>query len=177
MTDLLDQTPRKLTMPDNRSFFRILAISALVSALGAGLCHGASADDGQRGAHVPLLTHYQSECAACHLAYPPELLPAASWQRLITHLPNHFGTDASLDPALMKELSNWLSTHAATGRRAAEPPPDDRITRSAWFTRQHDEVPATTWKRPSIKSASNCAACHTTADQGVFNEHNVRIPR
>lgn len=95
----------------------------------------------------------------------------------MTHLPEHFGTDASLDPAAVKQLSTWLSANAATDRRAAEPPPEDRITRSAWFTRQHDEVPAATWKRASIKSASNCAACHTGADQGDFYEHNVRIPR
>ena len=43
--------------------------------------------------------------------------------------------------------------------------------------REHDEVPAATWKLPAVKSAANCAACHTQADQGDFNEHNVRIPR
>jgi cytochrome c553 len=164
-------------MPDDRSFFPILAISALAAALGAGLCQNAAAGDDKRGVHVSLLPRYQTECAACHIAYPPELLPAASWQRLMTHLPNHFGTDASLDPVLMKELSHWLSANAATSRSAGESPAEDRITRSAWFTRQHDEVSAATWKRPSIKSASNCAACHKRADEGDFNEHNVRIPR
>ena len=54
---------------------------------------------------------------------------------------------------------------------------EDRITRAAWFVRQHDEVPAETWKRASIKSAANCSACHSRADQGDFDEDNVRIPR
>jgi cytochrome c553 len=173
----LDETPRKLTMSDDRSFFPTLVLSALAAALWVGLCQSAAADDGKRGSQVSLLPSYKTECAACHVAYPPAMLPAASWQRLMTHLPNHFGTDASLDPAQLKELSIWLSANAATGRRAAESPPEDRITRSAWFTRQHDEVPVATWKRSAIKSASNCAACHTSADRGDFNEHNVRIPR
>lgn len=142
-----------------------------------GIGPWAHADDGARAAAVPLLPSYKTECSACHLAYPPGLLPAASWQRLLNGLPHHFGADASLDPAVVKELSGWLSTYAATGRRAAQAPPEDRITRSAWFTRQHDEVPAATWQRASIKSASNCAACHTGAEQGDFNEHHVRIPR
>lgn len=150
---------------------------ALAAALTIGLCQPAAAGDGERAAQVPLLKSYKTECAACHVAYPPGMLPAASWQRLMTELPRHFGTDASLDPATVKELSGWLLANAATNRRATPPPPEDRITRSAWFTRQHDEVPAATWKRASIKSASNCAACHTTADKGDFNEHNVRIPR
>ena len=32
-------------------------------------------------------------------------------------------------------------------------------------------------ERASIKSAANCAACHTQADKGVFNDHDIRIPR
>jgi mono/diheme cytochrome c family protein len=126
---------------------------------------------------VPLLPAYQQECAACHIAYPPGMLPAASWQRLMGNLQNHYGTDASLDAATVKQLSVWLNTHAGTYKRVSAPPPDDRITRSAWFIREHDEVPAATWKRPAVKSAANCAACHTQADQGDFRERNIRIPR
>lgn len=126
---------------------------------------------------VPLLPAYKAECAACHVAYPPALLPAASWERLMNNLPRHFGTDASLDPATVRQLSTWLNANAATARRVREAPPEDRITRSAWFVRQHDEVPAATWKLPAVKSAATCAACHTRADQGDFNEHDVRIPR
>lgn len=126
---------------------------------------------------VPLLPAYQQECAACHIAYPPGMLPAASWQRLMGSLQNHYGTDASLDAATVKQLSVWLNTHAGTHKRVSAPPPDDRITRSAWFIREHDEVPAATWKRPAVKSAANCAACHTQADQGDFRERNIRIPR
>jgi len=97
--------------------------------------------------------------------------------RLMGDLPHHYGTDASLDPATVKALGSWLQANAGTYKRVREEPPQDRITRSAWFIRKHDEVSAATWKRASIKSAANCAACHTRADQGDFNEDNVRIPR
>jgi hypothetical protein len=146
-------------------------------ALGVGLCRDAFADDGRRGTPPPALPSYKAECAACHVAFPPDMLPAASWQRLMSNLPKHFGTDASLEPALLKELSAWLSANAAPQARSAATPAEDRITRSSWFGRQHDEVPAATWKRPSVKRASNCAACHTRADQGDFNERDIRIPR
>jgi len=62
-------------------------------------------------------------------------------------------------------------------RVSATPPPEDRITRSAWFIRQHDDINAAVWKRASIKSASNCMACHAGADQGDFDEDRVRIPK
>jgi hypothetical protein len=124
---------------------------------------------------TPDLSRYRQECASCHVAYPPALLPAPSWQRLMDHLPQHFGTDASLDPDTVQRLSTWLQTHAAMGR--APEPPQDRITRSAWFVRRHDEVPAAAWQRPAVKRPANCAACHPGADQGDFDEHRIRIPR
>jgi hypothetical protein len=105
------------------------------------------------------------------------MLPGGSWKRLMANLPQHFGTDASLDPAAVKELGAWLGANAGTYKRVREEPPQDRITRSAWFIRKHDEVSAATWKLPSVKSAANCAACHTRADKGDFNEDNVRIPK
>lgn len=147
------------------------------AVLAAAIAAPALADDERRASTVPLLPKYRAECAACHIAYPPGMLPAASWERLMQNLPRHFGTDASLDAASVREVSQWLAAHAGTYRRVREEPPQDRITRSAWFQRKHDEVPAATWKLPAVKSPANCAACHTTADQGVFDEHRVRIPR
>jgi hypothetical protein len=136
------------------------------------------AGDHERAAAAPMLPKYRQECGSCHVPYPAGMLPAASWRRVMDNLPRHYGTDASLDSATAAELSRWLAEHAGTYRRAAqEPPPQDRITRSAWFLRKHDEVPAATWKLPAVKSAANCTACHSQADQGDFNEHRVRIPR
>jgi hypothetical protein len=145
--------------------------------LAVGCVSAAWADDDHHQRASQLLPQYKQECAACHVAYPPGLLPAASWQRLMNNLPRHFGTDASLDPAATKALSSWLVANAGTSKRAREVPPEDRITRSAWFIRKHDELSAATWRLPAVKSAANCAACHTGADQGDFNERNVRIPR
>jgi len=151
------------------------ALCAVFAAF--GLAHLAWAEDTGRMPRVPLLPKYQQECGACHVAYPPGLLPAASWQRIVSNLPRHFGVDASLDPATVKELSAWLSANAGTTKRVGAEPAQDRITRSAWFIRKHDEVAAATWKLPAVKSAANCTACHAQAEQGDFNEHNVRIPR
>lgn len=130
------------------------------------------------GRPVPaLLPRYQQECAACHLAFPPGALPAASWQHLMQNLPRHYGTDASLDAASVKEISAWLSANAGTWKRVGTAPPEDRITRSDWFVRKHREVAGATWTLPAVKSRANCAACHRGAEQGDFDEDRVRIPR
>ena len=126
---------------------------------------------------VPLLPRYQQECAACHLAYPPGLLPAASWQRLMSGLDKHYGTDASLDEASVRQINGWLQSHAGTYKRVNEEPPQDRITRSAWFERKHRKVAPEVWKRASVRSAANCVACHSGADKGDYGDDGVRIPR
>lgn len=157
-----------------RFFDRGLSLRWML-ALALALSGAARADEDGHGARVPLAPKYVQECSACHVAYSPRLLPAASWQRLMSGLSRHYGTDASLDPATVKQLSAWLTANADTRRREA--PAEDRITRSAWFVHEHDEIAATTWKRASIRSPSNCIACHVQAEKGDFNEHNIRIPR
>lgn len=160
------------------SFPLPFSIRQILFGLGAVLCLGGTAmADDHRAAKVPLLPTYQQECSGCHVAFPPGMLPAASWNRLMNNLPRHYGTDASLDAATVKQLDTWLTANAGTYKRVREVPPDDRITRSSWFVRKHDEVSASTWKLPAVKNAANCSACHTQADQGTFNEHDVRIPR
>lgn len=154
--------------------------SRVLVLVGAVLTSQAQAEDhGSRGPAVPPLPKYQQECAACHIAYPAGMLPAASWQHLMGTLDKHYGSDASLDPASVREISGWLKANAGTYKRVNEAPPQDRITKSAWFLRKHreGEVPAKVWSRASVGSASNCAACHTKAAQGNFNEDDVRIPK
>ena len=158
--------------------FRAKTSGAMLAfAVLLGATFAAQADGDRGGPPLPLLPKYQQECASCHVAYQPGMLPTESWRRLMTGLPHHFGADASLDAASVMELSIWLAANAETYKRVREAPPEDRITRSAWFTRKHDEVSTATWKRLAVKSPANCTACHAQADQGDFNEHNIRIPR
>lgn len=126
---------------------------------------------------VPMLPLYKQECGACHMAYPPGMLPAASWGRIMRGLEHHYGIDAALEPAQVQQVSAWLQELAGTHKRVREQPAQDRITQSAWFVRKHREVSAAVWKRASIKSAAQCSACHSQAEQGDFDEDAVRIPR
>jgi len=147
-------------------------------AAAAGCFALAPLQAGERHARAtPLLPAYRTECGSCHTPYPPGLLPAASWQRVMGDLARHYGADASLDAPAAGQLSAWLAANAADPRRAGEAPPDDRITRSRWFAREHDEVRAAAWTSAAVKSRANCGACHPQANQGDFDEDRVRIPR
>ncbi len=143
--------------------------------MGAVLASAALAD-GDKSERVPLLPAYVQECGSCHVAFPPGLLPASSWQHLMAGLKSHYGSDASLDAAGRQTLTNWLSAHAGSGKRAAEPPPEDRITQGAWFVREHREV-RVSFGSARVKSAADCAACHTKAVDGSYREREIQLPR
>lgn len=126
---------------------------------------------------------YSKECGACHVAYPPQLLPTRSWAALLGNLGNHFGDNAELPDATRAELLPWLTTNAADTRGSrimARIPATEtplRITELSWFVGQHHEVPdAIVTGTAEIKRWSNCGACHTGAAQGRYGEHEIRIP-
>ncbi|MDX8383104.1 MAG: diacylglycerol kinase, partial [Ghiorsea sp.] len=51
-----------------------------------------------------------------------------------------------------------------------------RITKVRYFVRKHHEVPdRMVTGNIKVKSWSNCAACHTSADSGSYDEDDVRI--
>lgn len=130
------------------------------------------------GEHIYTATDptWKAECGSCHIAYPPELMPAPSWRKLMDGLNNHFGTDASLDAATAQSITRFLEANAGTKRKRANETAL-RITETAWFRKEHDEVPAHTWKNPAVKTAANCAACHTRAEQGDYSKRTLRVPR
>ena len=119
---------------------------------------------------------YQAECGSCHTAYPARFLKPAEWAVVLAALDDHYGSDATLEPAALDAVARQLGVSA----RSADPPTTTtlpRITRSHWFLDEHDEVAAATFESPAVRSAANCSACHTGADRGDFDDDSVRIPK
>ena len=119
---------------------------------------------------------FTAECSSCHVAYAPFLTGQANWRGVMDGLDKHYGVDASLDSKTQREISAWLLANAASSAPLAAASPDFRITRSDWFIRKH-YWSASVWKRASIKSASNCGACHSGAARSDFDAGSVRVPK
>lgn len=135
---------------------------------------------------------YAEECGACHMAYQPGLLPAASWDRVLApeSLLDHYGDDASLPEETRVAIRDYLLTGAADqghysrersfsalpgalSRDATLP----RITETPYFVRKHHEIPVRlVLDNPEVGSFSRCNACHANASDGIYHEHQVRIP-
>jgi len=157
-----------------------LMCSVLMLALATAM-PVAQADDDEHEGKAPMASNakWVSECGACHLAYPPHMLPAESWRAIMAGLDKHFGSNASLDAADANEITAFLEKHADTRKKSHEKSgkPLLRITETRWFKSEHREVAEHTWKNPKVKRRANCGACHTKAESGDFDEHNVKIPR
>ena len=130
---------------------------------------------------------YKEECGSCHMAYSPGLLPARSWQKMMNQLDDHFADNAELDIEAHKTITNFLLNNSADqsnyrrSRKLVNSLNNNgthlRITEIAYFKHEHDEIPAKMVKNnPQVNSFSNCNACHTKAEQGLFDEHSIRIP-
>lgn len=132
---------------------------------------------------------YRGECGECHLAYPPGLLPARSWELLLTPqaLSQHFGVNADIEPTKLQAIRAYAIAYAADRsyyKRArkiavgsATGPAPQRITELTYVSRTHRQIPAD-WiaGNPQVKSLSQCDRCHTQAADGVFDNDTVSIP-
>ena len=51
-------------------------------------------------------TTYRETCGACHFVYQPELLPSASWEKILAQLYDHFGEAIELDPESIRIIAD-----------------------------------------------------------------------
>jgi hypothetical protein len=129
---------------------------------------------------------YNEECGACHFAYQPELLPEASWLKILTNLDDHFGESVELDDDSRKDISDYLKSNSAEYSstkcavkimRSLGNQVPLRITDIPYIREKHHEISPNVLKRESIGSLSNCCVCHTTAENGIYEDDNVIIPK
>jgi polyferredoxin len=130
---------------------------------------------------------YKQLCGECHMAYQPQMLPKRSWKKMMKTLADHFGTDASLEPAEKERITRYLMLHAGdnmhffgkASKFALSVPPSKsplRISETPYFIKEHREIPKWAVEQKEVKSFANCVACHPGAERGNYSERQIRIP-
>lgn len=138
------------------------------------------------GKQLPDNKQWRDECGACHAVFYPALLPARSWQKMMAEQGQHFGTDLGFDAATTAAILKFMVDNAAE-KHAVEAAfkieqsiPKDatplRVTETPYWINKHREIAAADWANPLVKSKSNCAACHSDADDGWFEDAAMHIP-
>ena len=145
-------------------------------------------DDHDRDDDLEPVTNqaYKETCGECHLAYQPELMPSGSWQKILDQLDGHFGEELEVDPDTIKTISEYLKTNSAEKSlskrskkimRSLGNEVPMRITDIPYIRREHHELDPAIFKRKSIGSMVNCEVCHITADKGIYDDDDVKIPK
>lgn len=143
----------------------------------------------QRSLGVAAVTSetYKNECSSCHMAYPPGLLPAGSWKKIMTGLDSHFNDNAEVDKEDYKTIENFLVSNSADKsnyrrsrkimRSLDKNETPIRISELPYIKKEHDEIPDKMIRyNKKVNSLSNCIACHAQAEKGLFDEDSVKIP-
>jgi hypothetical protein len=113
----------------------------------------------------------QAECSGCHMVFPPQLLPAESWNAVMGNLKDHFGEDATVDAATAESIRGYLVANAMRSGGIDANNPPLRITEFRWFTQEHGKrLRAKVEADPKIGSFANCVACHKGAANGMFDD-------
>lgn len=123
---------------------------------------------------------YVEECGACHYAYPPGLLPASSWQKIMVSLDDHFEDNAETDSDTVAYITQYLVANALsegdTSRLSvllrnmpADPPL--RITDLPGFRQAHEtDLELAESLNMGMEFFSPCEDCHRQADEGIFDK-------
>ena len=148
-------------------------------------------DDDKKGHdnndHLKPVTNqtYKETCGECHFAYQPELLPSESWLKILNQFDKHFGEGIETDPDTIINISDYLITNGAENSSAEQSVKimrclggqvPIRITDIPYIRKKHHELDPAILERKSIGSLSNCIACHTTAEYGIYDDDDVKIP-
>ncbi|MDD5716861.1 MAG: cytochrome b/b6 domain-containing protein [Sulfuricurvum sp.] len=126
---------------------------------------------------------FVNECASCHTLYPPSLLPKQSWVKLMGDLSNHFGDDASLEPADNRSILAYLLAHSAESSKqemsvkimqTLQNRDIIAITQTPFWKRTHRHIPIEVFQGDLVKSRANCKACHSDVEQGLIEDNAIR---
>jgi len=120
----------------------------------------------------------KNECGACHFAYPPTMLPEASWRKIMGNLENHFGEDASLDIEATQDITEYLAAQAADTRPRlseftrgidAQNPPV-RITETEYWAGKHFAISNEHLQSGLAGLKAHCPVCHLRAEDGKYEK-------
>jgi cytochrome b len=183
-------TGRKLVCDDARPPVRSRPVLAFMifAALGA-LAAGAISQISSRPAFgvpdQPLNAVYVKECGSCHSPHHPSVAPATTWTEIMRNLEQHFGENASLDPATTTSLTAYVTANSAEKWDtwpANRFRPNSasgllRITETPGWSRTHRHLPETLFKSRAVGGKLNCSKCHRDAETGRFAPRAIAIPK
>ena len=133
---------------------------AISSLLGIGLARAVSDPYGMvdpvDDRYAAGYSTYLSQCATCHVALPPAVLPTQTWQTLVID-PAHYGVTLPAITQFDQQLMlNYLQVYSRAHQGRESVP--YRLEESAYFQALHPNVAL-----PQPLNLGSCVGCHLGA--------------
>ena len=100
---------------------------------------------------------YIEQCATCHVALPPGVLPVESWQAIVLD-PAHYGVSLGLTQFDQQLILNYLQPYSRRQIDSGAIP--YRLRDSNYFQALHPKV-----ELPTPLNLRSCASCHINANE------------
>ena len=117
---------------------------------------------------------YNEICGSCHFPYQPGLLPAVSWQQIMSNTENHFGKPLNLSSVELGTMTRYLLDNSAGHvndeisnnilQSLKYDPLIIRITETPYFLNTHSPSDY----KDKTKDIGQCDNCHQDAIQGLY---------
>ncbi len=113
---------------------------------------------------------YLQNCSSCHIPVPPEVLPTATWKKILENPEEHYGTKL---PQLYgpKRLVIWTYLRNFSRSLKAEESVPNVIAQSRYFRALHPQVQ---FSEPV--SVKTCVTCHPGANKFNYRTLSQKKP-
>lgn len=128
---------------------------------------------------------FAKECSECHTLMSPTFMTKSMWKIALENKKEHFKKDLTKDVPHFESIKEYIlknsaetsETEIAQGViKSTIGKFKYRITRTKYWKDIHRKIPRSAYKKESIKSKSNCAACHMNFGKtNYINDEDISL--
>jgi len=128
---------------------------------------------------------FAKECSECHTLISPTFMTKSMWEIALENKKEHFKKDLTKDVPHFESIKKYiLKNSAETSETEISQGVIQstigkfkyRITRTEYWKDIHRKIPRSAYKKESIESKSNCAACHMNFGKtNYINDEDISL--
>lgn len=184
-----DESMQDIHVDRSQNIFAVVFIALTIGTFAFALCFKGNPLVKSRFAPVDYERQneaYALECSECHLLFPPQILPRASWAALMDGLADHFGEPVDLDASTARSIRNNLTQNSAetsseefaykmlaSFSQGGDPL---SVIKTPYWQKRHRHLPDSLFDRPAVDGKISCEICHPDIESGMIEDDRIRIP-